>query len=111
MATNELQNKSHSRLTWIDFCKGIAMVGVIIDHCYKTFYTNIIIQHHTIFSVSLFVFIGGVTSVISLENSNRKYLINTLRRIVRILLPFLLALCFGTYINKKVNLFCLITSH
>ena len=80
----------NKKIGWIDFCKGIAIVGVVLDHCFGYSYTNRLVQYHTAFSVPLFVFLGGITSAISLEKKRETFLTNVTRRIKKILYPFLL---------------------
>ncbi|MDH4319426.1 MAG: acyltransferase [Desulfobulbaceae bacterium] len=95
------QNQPQKRLLWVDFCKGMAMIAVITDHCYGLIYTNRVIQYHTIFSVTLFVFIGGINYAISLQKSNGNHIKNIFQRIQRIIYPFLLStLCWSIFYEK-----------
>lgn len=101
------------RKKWIDFLKAIAMVAVIQNHLpsearlYEVLYS--------IFSVSLFVLLGGITSVISLQDQDSfEYKDYLIKKIKKIFIPYLVATCGYTvfdlgyldifYMLKKLNL-------
>lgn len=92
-----------TRYEWIDFLKALAMIAVILNHTYNIIFTNRILLLHTIFSVTMFVFIGGITASASIERQkeiNSAYLI---RRISSILIPYVFAaLIFNLYTYKGV---------
>ncbi len=62
-----MKDLADSRKGWIDFCRGIAMLTVIIDHT-QMLYPKFVAQY-TIFAVPMFVFLGGITSSMSLEKT------------------------------------------
>ncbi len=77
------------RQPWIDFCRGLAMIAVIIDHT-KDFYPQSIYLH-TIFSVTMFTFLGGICSAMSLERRTNSLLSYSLNRIMPILSGYAIA--------------------
>jgi fucose 4-O-acetylase-like acetyltransferase len=91
-----VEKTDKKRFVWIDACKCIAILAVIIDHLYKKSYDIRALQTYTAFSVGLFVFIGGINSANSIRNSisnidTKKYLY---RRCIQILIPY----AFATFI-------------
>jgi fucose 4-O-acetylase-like acetyltransferase len=77
---------------WIDIGKCIAILAVIVDHCFGFLYHHPAIAHFSYFSVTLFVFMGGVTSYYS----NRRHRAErgpreTLRRVNTLLIPYAVA--------------------
>lgn len=85
------ENSKPKNYLWLDLLKGIAMIAVVLDHLYY-YYQNLTIQYHTGFHVSLFIFIAGFTSALSIQNRggivNFSYI---LKRISKIFVPYLVA--------------------
>lgn len=77
------------KIDWIDFLKGLAILAVITDHLVFT-YTNKTIQMHTQFSVTMFIFLSGITSCISQSrNTGKKGYIS--KRLLGIFIPYVVA--------------------
>lgn len=86
------EDKQHIR--WIDAAKGVAIIAVIIDHSYGVLYTNRILSLLSYFSVSVFVFLGGITSYISCEkHANKKVGEIMIKRGKSIIVPYIGATC------------------
>lgn len=88
------------RENWIDFCRGIAIIAVIIDHT-SSYYPSLLVLH-TAFSVPMFVFLGGITSCMSLERRTQptaKYIVKRLRPIIG---PYLVANAAYQFVNDKL---------
>lgn len=54
------------RLAWIDACKGFAILAVVLDHARASLGLAPPLVHYTIYSVTLFTFLGGVTNGLSI---------------------------------------------
>jgi fucose 4-O-acetylase-like acetyltransferase len=84
--------QTNTRLPWIDVCKGIAILAVVIDHLHSKCYESLTLQMYTAFSVGLFVFIGGINSANSIRHHissiDRKYIYH---RCSQILIPYAVA--------------------
>lgn len=85
---------------WIDFLKGSAILAVILDHLYNVVYTSHELHLFTSFSVTLFIFLAGITSVISIERNKKTLAEYQLRRMKGVLVPYAIA----TIIYGIVNL-------
>lgn len=83
---------SQRRLSWIDFAKLIAIIAVMVDHTSSILYTNENIKTLSFFSVTVFIFLSGVTSFYSNDrHQNRSYLSETVRRLASVVLPYMAA--------------------
>lgn len=60
-------------IRWINFLKGMAIVAVVIDHLYGIVYENGLVRGLTVYSVTLFIFLVGITSSISIERNKIPY--------------------------------------
>lgn len=79
------------QIGWIDFLKGVAITTVVLDHLYYVTYTSEFLHFYTQFSVTLFIFLAGMTSVISLSRNKLSMKEYLLRRLKGILLPYAIA--------------------
>lgn len=80
------------RSKWIDAVKAVAIIAVVIDHSFGTLYTNRWVWLSTYFSVSVFVFMAGVTNYYSCENHhNTSIKEQTFRRINKMVMPYAVA--------------------
>lgn len=94
MKTN--QKNVRLRENWIDCLKGVAIIAVIIDHLYGILYIQKDVQYATFFSVTTFVFAGGVNSFFSCKKHiNEKYIYDICRRLLNIMVPY--AMAVGLY--------------
>lgn len=85
---------------WIDFGKSLAMIAVILDHTAGVAYKNSLIQYHTMFAVSLFILLAGITSSISISNSAKVDIGFFVNRTKKILVPYFFAsLIYSVYFN------------
>lgn len=85
-----MKNKNKT-VVWANISKLIAIVAVIIDHCYGNLYYNRSIQKLLFFSTSIFVFVQGFTSYASYKNDSEKYFYKTINRIKSIFLNYTIA--------------------
>ncbi|MNZ80062.1 Acyltransferase family protein [compost metagenome] len=77
------------------------MIAVILNHTYNIVFTNQMLLLHTIFSVTMFVFVGGITAAISIDRQAEVKPIYLMRRITGILVPYLFAaLAYHVYVYK-----------
>lgn len=98
--------QSENRIYWIDVLKFISIFAVYIDHTYKVLYENQNFARIFYFSVSLFVFLGGITAYTSeLKNLDLPYLKNFWRRSKTLLTAYILGtVSFTMMINGKFEL-------
>lgn len=88
------------RKKWVDFLKAIAMIAVLQDHLPAAKLYN---WRYSIFSVSLFVLLGGITAAISLEKKPSFDYGNYFWKKVRtIMLPYFVATCGYVIFDKGV---------
>ena len=79
------------RETWIDFAKGIAILGVLIDHSENILYFNSNIKWLSFYSVSLFIICLGVTSIWGWMKRKTNGLKFVKKRILAIFFPYMVA--------------------
>lgn len=80
------------RQKWIDCAKLVAIIAVIVDHCYGFLYNNSQMAMASYFSVSVFVMLSGVTSYMSNQRSETNAIwMLTIKRILSVFLPYVLA--------------------
>ena len=80
-----------TQLGWINFLKGLSILAVIMDHLYGVVYENRGIQIYSQFSVTLFIFLAGITSVISIERNTLSMKEYQIKRLRVILIPYVIA--------------------
>ena|GEM_PF-512214 len=114
------QNRRGDKMTvikkqWIDVIKAVAIIAVVIDHSYRLLYDNSYIQQCSFFSVTVFIFLSGITSFYSISRRGNDFgLKETFRRIKPILIPYIFAtaiylICannffdFKTFWNSVIN--------
>lgn len=86
------EKKSH--LKWIDAAKGVAILAVIVDHSTGVLFSNRIISLSSYFSVTVFVFLAGITSFYSSERHSAESIRRELLRKVKgIVIPYSVATC------------------
>ena len=76
------------REKWIDICKAIAILAVIINHSYGSLFHSIKLNQYSLFSVSLFIFLMGVTLGISYSRTGVQIGRKVLRGICKILIAY-----------------------
>lgn len=86
----------------IDFLKGIAIIAVVVDHLYLILYENQLIQNISFYSVTLFIYISGITSYLSMDaknihNYNYHYV---LKRLKNVLIPYVIAILISQCITS-----------
>lgn len=80
------------KILWIDCVKFIAIFAVIMDHTRNILYTNAVIQTVSFFSVTVFVFLSGVTSYYSVKRHKDRNLVHEIgRRLGIIVWPYMVA--------------------
>jgi uncharacterized membrane protein len=84
---------SLKKLDWIDFMKGFAILAVLTDHLSGT-YKNNNFHLHSQFSVTIFIFLAGITACISISRNQGKqgYI---LKRVLGVFIPYAVA----TFVN------------
>lgn len=55
-------NPAGGRVKWIDCAKAVAIIAVIVNHCYGLLYTDMLLLRASFFSVSLFVLLAGLSA-------------------------------------------------
>ncbi|MCM1121595.1 MAG: acyltransferase [Eubacterium sp.] len=84
--------KGKMREQWIDFLKTLAMIAVLQNHLPEN--AQLYNISYSVFSVSLFVLCGGVTSVISLADQTAfEYGTYIRKKAKQILFPYFVATC------------------
>ncbi len=89
------------RIVWLDFLKGVSMIAVVIDHLCYSLENRIVassIQPLTFFSVSMFVFLAGITAALSYDRHRDAGIKGAFRRMPHIVVPYAVA--------TAVYLFC-----
>lgn len=76
---------------WIDIAKFVAILAVLVDHTYGALYTRHSIAMLSYFSVSLFIFLMGITTFISYRNSKTDLWKKTFKKICSISVSYMLA--------------------
>lgn len=66
--SEKIENIKNKRLLWIDCAKYVAIIAVAIDHTNGFLYDNKTLAFASYFSVSLFILLSGLSSVISSSN-------------------------------------------
>ena len=99
-----------SHLHWIDAAKGAAIIAVIIDHSAGILFSNRVISLCSFFSVTVFVFLGGITSYLSSERHKQESIrVELLRKGKSILIPYAVATCiYQLIIEKRIELMTLL---
>lgn len=69
----------------------MAIIAVIVDHCYGVLYNNILILHASRFSVGLFIILSGYTSLYANEKGRRRNIGHQLKAIGRMYLQYAIA--------------------
>ncbi|MCR8843055.1 acyltransferase [Paenibacillus sp. SC116] len=96
-----MQTQLKSQLGWIDFLKGLSILAVVVDHMYGILYVSREFHLFTVFSVTLFIFLAGVTSVISLDRNKLAFKDYLIKRTKGILIPFIVASIIYSIINHN----------
>lgn len=100
----EAKEKIH--LKWIDASKGVAILAVLIDHSHGLLYSNNNISLWSYFSVTVFIFLSGITSYYSSERHKEKNIYSEIiRKVKGIVIPYAIATCvYQLTITKKLFL-------
>lgn len=90
MAKSEDMTMGVNRIQWIDCAKTVAIVAVVVDHCYLLLYDNLYIAEASHFSVGLFVLLSGITTFISGSKKGNSWR-RQLTKIGKVTLQYMLA--------------------
>lgn len=90
-----------TKISWIDFLKGLSIFAVVLDHLFGVIYTNQEVHLYTEFSVTMFIFLAGVTSIISLERNKLPLKEYQLKRLNGTLIPYVIATIIYTTVNSN----------
>lgn len=94
--------EKNGEIIWIDCIKAIAILAVLVDHTFMVLYDNPNMQTVTFFSVSLFIFVMGITTWISEENHSKEEVgAKVRRRIKKIVIPYIVATFIYTIVQDK----------
>jgi fucose 4-O-acetylase-like acetyltransferase len=89
-------------IKWINFAKFIAIVAVVIDHNFHILYENYFYAKSTYFSVTVFIFLSGYTTYLSLNKHKDFSYYNYLKKkLVTILIPYALSVLFYSLISHE----------
>ncbi|MGG3282738.1 acyltransferase family protein [Paenibacillus solani] len=94
---------SVKKFGWIDFLKGLSILAVVFDHLFGIVYHNQSVHLLTEFSVTAFIFLAGVTSVISIERNKMSLRDYQIRRVKGVLIPYLIATAIYVFVNLHYN--------
>lgn len=86
---------------WIDFLKGLSIFAVVFDHLYGLVYKNESLHLLTEFSVTTFIFLAGITSVISIDRNKLPLWAYQKRRAKAILVPYAVATAIYVIVNLQ----------
>lgn len=93
-------------LQWVDAAKGIAIIAVIIDHSVGILYSSRVLSLCTYFSVTVFVYLAGITAFFSSERHRDEKIRNELiRKVKSIILPYIIATFFYILVIENRWLF------
>lgn len=89
------------RVYWIDIAKAFAIFGVLIDHTRNVLYTDVRIAYLSYFSVSLFVFLMGITNFWSFSRVKGNLGKSAAKRCWKLLAPYLTAtFVYSVFIDR-----------
>lgn len=89
---------------WLNFLKGIAIMAVVFDHMHKFLYQSEYLWSLSFYSVTLFTFVAGITSCLSMEKRMRLDcydLAYTWKRLKKILIPYAVATAFYVFAKNQ----------
>ena len=101
------KTKEKIYLKWLDAAKGIAILAVLVDHLGGILYSNTMISVCSYFSVTVFVFLAGITSYYSSERHKEDDSKNEIiRKVKGIFIPYIIATgVYQVVINRRFDLF------
>lgn len=82
------------RIAWLDFLKGVSMIAVVIDHLYYSLGGRMVassVHPLTFFSVTMFIFLAGITAALSYDRHQDAGLKGAFRRMPHIVIPYVIA--------------------
>lgn len=79
------------RIKWIDCAKAIAIIAVVVDHCYGILYADARIANASYFSVTLFVMLSGLSTCMTSRNGNIESITYQLKKILNFLGEYMIA--------------------
>ena len=86
-----MEGQKEKRIEWVDISKAIAIIFVLIDHSYSKAHNNYRLAVISFCSVSLFIFLMGVTSYWSYDRSSENLKSILWKKCRNILLPYIVA--------------------
>lgn len=91
-------------IEWLNFLKGIAIMAVVFDHMHNFLYQSEYLWSLSFYSVTLFTFVAGITSCLSMEKRMRLDcydLAYTWNRLKKILIPYAVATAFYVFVENQ----------
>lgn len=94
------------QIGWINCAKFFAILAVLVDHVKGILYEDETIQYIFFYSVTVFIFLAGMTAYYSLQNRKKEETGGkwVLRRLGRILVPYLAAVAVYQYARAGFQL-------
>ena len=89
------------RERWIDIGKSFAIFAVLTDHLCGTLYTRSSIYCSSLFSVSLFILLMGVTTYWTFDKKNETIWNKVKKKIIKILIPYTGAVFVYIWVTTK----------
>lgn len=109
MGSNDVQEQLRTK--WVDVAKFMAVIAVMIDHTYKLLYTNPRIAYFSYYSVSLFIFMMGMTTLWSYKKNNDSMLRKVWKKCLGIIRPYIVAtIIYEIFIYRKFD-FAVVLEH
>lgn len=88
--SEKIENIKNNRLLWIDCAKYVAIIAVAIDHTNGFLYDNKTLAFASYFSVSLFILLSGLSSVISSSNKFKGFQ-HQFKKVMRLFISYSIA--------------------
>lgn len=89
--SEQAPGQKRRRVAWIDCAKLVAILAVLVDHTVWLLYDNILIANLSLFHISLFVFLSGLSLEYSCRGREPASFSHQLKRIGSIFLQYALA--------------------
>ncbi len=100
-----------NRVYWVDVAKLFAIIAVMVDHTNGVLYSDVRVAFLSYYSVSLFIFLMGVTSYWSYLSYNGSMLVKLRTSCLKIYRPYIVASIIYNVISYKKFDFLSIISH
>lgn len=89
------------RIGWIDCAKFVAVIAVVVDHCYGLMYISPFIAYASYFSVSLFILLSGISTWTAFERGKDTSFLYQFSKVKRLLVLYAVAVLVVLCIEQK----------